>query len=197
MYQVALTAFSKSALDVQGPRPAGSFVMQSGIFVGALMQRIDGTDAYTLQEADDGYLASAITFGPRMGIWFAPDFKAHVCNLRYQHDFLAMAKKGCPIQPDLLSFNYVYYSRKGSNHCADRRVYSQSMQAFDDGIWHDATAATGASHVLNIHKTGEELPTDILTGSAYGLAQTGLMTRDGKNIDVLMRRDLIGQRLVA
>lgn len=197
MYQVALTAFSKAALDAQGPRPAGAAVMHSGIFVGALMQRVEGTEAYTFQEADDGYLASAITQGPRMGIWFAPDFQAHVCNLRYQHDFLAMAKKGCPIQPNLLSFNYVYYSRRGSNHCADRRVYSQSMQAFEDGIWHNALAATGATHAINIHKTGEELPTEILVGSAYGLAQTGLMTRDGKCMDVLMRRDLVGQRLVA
>ncbi|NBX65721.1 MAG: hypothetical protein EBQ96_01835 [Proteobacteria bacterium] len=197
MFQVALTSFSKAALQAQGPRPAGAHVMRAGIHVGALLARMEGGAGYTFSPADEVYMASMITEGPKIGIWFAPDYRAHVCNLRYQHDFLAMAKRGCPIRPNLLSFNYVYYSRKGSNHCADRRVYSQSMQAFENGIWHDAAACTGASHIINIHKTGEELPTAILEGSAYGVSQTGLLTRDCKRMDVLMRRDLIGQRLVA
>lgn len=194
MYQAALTSFSKAALDAQGPCPRHAVVVSDAILVGALLKPFG--NAHTLEITDDMYLADMITAGPRTGLWFAPDFTAHVCNLRYQHDFLKVARKPLTIRPQLVSFNYVYYSRRGASHCVDKRVYSQSVDAFQDGAWHEALMGTGASHAINIHKTGEELPTDILNMAPFSAAHTG-RTCCGKQMDVLVRRDLVGQRLVA
>lgn len=191
MYSACLSDFALAALNKQGPRASAATVVNHALLVAALIERRG--DGYVLQANDDSYMASIIAGGPKMGLWFAPDMRVSVCNLRYRDDFLAAASQGCPVAPQLVSFNFVYYNRSGSNCAVNKRVYTQSMSAFDDGIWHKALMATGASHAINIHATGEELPTDILAGGPLEVAQRGLSCAVTKKMDVLVRRDLVAR----